>query len=63
MVANTYALIPPCVVSSLLQISLNSETIGIFYEFIGDGFKVKSENRIFKKILKNDKYFKNIQLG
>ena len=31
------------------QISLNSETAGIFYEFLGDGYSVKIENEILEK--------------
>ena len=31
------------------RISLNSETVEIFYEFLGDGFRVKPENGILEK--------------
>ena len=30
------------------KVSLNSETVRIFYEILGDGFRVKTENGIFK---------------
>ena len=42
------------------RILLNSETVGIFYEFLGDGYRVKIENEILEKISKNGKYLKNI---
>ena len=45
-----------------MKVSLNSETVEIFYEFLGNGFKVKPETGILKKISKNDKYIKNIHL-
>ena len=32
-----------------LSNSLNSETVGIFYEFLGDGYSVKLENEILEK--------------
>ena len=31
------------------RISLNSETVGIFYEFLGDGYSVKIQNEILEK--------------
>ena len=45
------------------KVSLNSETVGIFYKFLGNEFRVKPETGIFEKISKNGKYIKNIQLG
>ena len=32
--------------------SLNSETVEIFYEILGDGFRVKPENKIFENFRK-----------
>ena len=34
------------------KVSLNSETVKIFYEILGDGFRVKTKNGIFLKIPK-----------
>ena len=34
------------------KVSLNSETVGIFYEILGDRFRVKPENGIFEKFQK-----------
>ena len=35
-----------------MKVSLNSETVGIFYEILGDGFRMKPENGIFEKFQK-----------
>ena len=43
--------------------SLNFETVRIFYEILGDGFRVKLKTGFFKNFEKNGKYIKNIQLG
>ena len=34
------------------KVSLNYETVRIFYEILGDGFRVKPENGIFEKFQK-----------
>ena len=31
------------------RISLNFDTVGIFYEFLGDGYSVKLDNEILEK--------------
>ena len=49
MTKRTAPLNSSCEIQLPCRISLNSETVGIFYEFLGDGYSVKLENGILEK--------------